>query len=192
MELLQYYKNQLEGKEPIKNNLLNKLFKRSQLKLQETVSKLEQGIANGYVVIDGYAEQLEDVDTIKSESVTYVEQQLENLKSHIQLLEKLDAIKGKLEFYNRRYVSPVQEQIKQTKIAIKSSNTMQEIHRSELKTNAAEIDDFLISRYLDKNLVDKLLNLPKNECTPEQWKTITVIKQHYNEYVAKNLDNLLV
>ena len=118
--------------------------------------------------------------------------QLAVLKENIVLLEELDAIKGKLEAYNRRYVAPIQEQIKQTKSAIKSSETMITIRKATVNGNSEEIDDFLIGMYQDKSLVDKLLNLPKKECTLEQWKTITIIKQLYNEYVAKKLDDLLV
>ena len=190
-ELLQHYNSKLEGKEPVKNTLLNKLFKRNQLKAQKMVEKLTNGISLNYTKIDGYTEQLGDKETIKEEAKSYVDTQLELIKDYIEILNYLDAIKGKLEAYNRRYVAPIQEQIEQTKTAIKSSETMQTLHKAELKGNAEEIDDFLISRYQDSNLVEKLLNISKKDCTPEQWKTISLIKNHYNENVAKTLDGLL-
>jgi len=191
-ELLQYYNSKLEGKPSVKDNLINRIIKRKQLKAQEMASKLTNGIAISYAKIDGLTEELEDKEELKTVAKAYVEEQLEILKDHIEILNYLDVIKGKLEAYNRRYVAPVQEQIKQTKNAIKSSETMITIHKATVNGNSEEIDDFLIGMYQDKSLVDKLLSLTKNECTPEQWKTITIIKQHYNEYVAKNLDNLLV
>jgi len=189
---LQYYNSKLEGKPSVKDNLINRIIKRKQLKAQEMASKLTNGIAISYAKIDGLTEELEDKEELKTVAKAYVEEQLEILKDHIEILNYLDVIKGKLEAYNRRYVAPVQEQIKQTKNAIKSSETMITIHKATVNGNSEEIDDFLIGMYQDKSLVDKLLSLTKNECTPEQWKTITIIKQHYNEYVAKNLDNLLV
>ena len=153
---------------------------------------LTNGIAVSYAKIDGLTEQLEDKETLTLDAENYVSTQLEVLKGHVELLEELDSIKGKLESYTRRYIAPIQEQIKQTKSAIKSSETMQTLHKATISGNLEEIDDFLIGMYQNKSLVDKLLSLTKNDCTPEQWKTITIIKQHYNEYVAKNLDNLLV
>jgi len=191
-ELLAYYKSQLIDKVPVKNNLINRIIKRKQVKAQEAVQNLTRSVSLGYAKVEGYNEQLADTETIKAEAKAYVAQQLESLSTHMALLENLDSIKGRLESYSRRYVAPVLEQINQQKTALKSSNTMQELHKADLKRNAEELDDFLISRYQDQALVNKLLTISKKDCTPEQWRTIALIRNHYNENVAKNLNDLLV
>jgi len=191
-ELLAYYKSQLIDKAPVKNNLINRIIKRKQVKAQEAVQNLTRSVSLGYAKVEGYNEQLADTETIKAEAKAYVAQQLESLSTHMALLENLDSIKGRLESYSRRYVAPVLEQINQQKTALKSSNTMQELHKADLKRNAEELDDFLISRYQDQALVNKLLTISKKDCTPEQWRTIALIRNHYNENVAKNLNDLLV
>ena len=190
-QFLNYYNQLLEGKEPAKKTLTNRLLKRRQLKTQETVEKLKDGIAINNSRIESFNAQLKDEETLRLESKEYVETQLEKLTQHIALIEQLDSIKGKLEVYNKRYVAPIQDQINQHKTAIKSSDTMQEIHKAELNNNAEQIDEFLEGCYQNKELLDKLLKITKKECTPEQWKIISLIKQHYNVYVSNQLDDLL-
>ena len=138
------------------------------------------------------SQQLQDKQTIEQESKLFVTTELDKLAEYMEIIEKLESIKGKLESYSRRYVLPIRSDIEQTKNAIKSSETMITIHKATVNGNSEEINEFLMGMYQDKSLVEKLLKLTKKDCTPEQWKTLTIIKQHYNEYVAKKLDDLLV
>ena len=188
---LDYYNQLLEGKQPAKKTLVNRLFKRRQLKTQETVEKLKDGIALNNYRIESFNAQLEDEETLRLECKEYVETQLEKLAQHMVLIEQLDSIKGKLEVYSKRYITPIQEQIDQQKTAIKSSDTMQQIHKGELNNNAEQIDEFLEGCYQNKELVDKFLKITKKECTAEQWKIISLIKQHYKVYVSNQLNDLL-
>ena len=190
-EMLDFHKSQLEGKPFIKDNLINRIVKSNQLKAQKMVKCLLNAIQNDKALLEGYINSLADTQSIESDAVLYVDEQLEKLSAHIEILEEVDNIKGKLESYSRRYVAPIQEEVEQQKIAIKSSYTMQDIHKAKLKRNSEEIDDLLISRYQDQELVDKLLNISKKDCAPEQWKTISLIKHHYDGYVEKKLDNLV-
>ena len=68
---------------------------------------------------------------------------------------------------------------------------MKRLHMARLETNAEDIDEMLASRYQDKALINKVLKLTKKDCTPEQWKTISLIKQHYAGYVEEKIEDLL-
>ena len=43
---------------------------------------------------------------------------------------------------------------------------------------------------MESNL--EVLKLTKKDCTPEQWKTISLIKQHYAGYVEEKIEDDLV
>ena len=142
--------------------------------------------------MQNYQNQLDNKAELRAEINEYVEVEVEKLTKHVALIDALNAIAVKINAFNARYVKPVQERIEQQKNAIKSSDTMQSLHKAHMAGTSNEIEEVLFSSYNNKALVDSLLDISKKDCTPEQWKTITIIKQHYNNHVAKKIDDILV
>ena len=166
---------------PLKENLLNKILYRDQIKIQQKQRKLFDQLEQLALNRDAHHRMLTDV--ILQQDCEYVfEEDIEAAQKLFSLLDMLEKRQADLEAYNKTNMQPILHKRSKINEKIKRNETIETMYTVRIDERKFEFIAYLQEMFKeDEELAFAIMNLNKEELTEEQYQALKTLKKFINK-----------
>ena len=165
---------------PLKENLLNKILYRSQIKLQQKQRQLAVEIDSTKVRADEVEKFIDSEDF--NHDVDYLTiSDLEALEKLFYVLSKLEERAKTIERFTNNKQNPLFEKRKRLFEKISRNETLEKMYIVRLDERKFAYRAYLQQLFKDEKLASAIMNLSRSDLDAEQWEAAKALKKFVNK-----------
>lgn len=179
------------GEMVLRDNLINRLFRRKQLKLQLERNELTSKIKQSKDKMFNLNLQLDNEEQIDADAKRYVDTELKEFEAVMEIFYFLDERKNKIATFVSQNQDVIKNKINLCKNKISQTEQAKKDCNQDLLEHKEVVKSALIQAFENDDLVEALKNAQKENFSKENWVIICALRSYYNQYYTSKIDSLL-
>jgi len=175
----------------VEENLINKIFRRRQVKLQQASRQLLEEKEEIKDEISKLEARLSDGEKIRIYAEKYVEAEIQKLNKIIPIFLLLEERKKVVKDFDKKRSKKIMDNIIEQEKAFDISTEEMKMLKRRLSSVNENIENMLTYVFGIPGLLDEINNADFEQYSEEDVKMILMLKDYYSDLYSKKIDNLL-